>query len=546
LSQARPLSHHTDMALTVALCSSLSCFGGALLGFGLVKRLWPHLAGDKEMQPYTHTASESAVGVGVGSVRRTRLSAQTHALCKRLSGSTVTKVQGLGGCSEDHQRLLLCMVGLPARGKSYIVKMLVRYVRWNSFAVEVFNVGNIRRKEGMAGASADFFGNDASASRVREDLATACLEQAFEWLEAQSTTSFAIFDATNTTIKRRRTIVELSRQRANVTPVFIESICDDPDILSQNYAMKLSNDDYKGMDPAKASADFLRRVEEYAARYETIEDSECDGDIMYIKLFNVGQKVTMRKCSGYAISHIGFYLSNIHIQPRCIWLTQHAESIDKTRGSVNGKLTENGRRYCRALAKFLYSCRLQSSGAGERPAAPSGRYSATVLIGSSNVHLSTCVAMSSRADIEDAEDEEMREAMWAMRSYPVIETSLLNELDGGDCNGMSLERLRVDFPEVLEKRQKDKLRFRYPGAGGESYIDVIGRLEPVIIELERQRSNILVISHLAVQRCLYAYFTGCRMEEVPYLPMEMHTVYELRPMPHGTEVRSVKLSEAPI
>lgn len=38
-----------------------------------------------------------------------------------------------------------------------------------------------------------------------------------------------------------------------------------------------------------------------------------------------------------------------------------------------------------------------------------------------------------------------------------------------------------------------------------SYQDLVQRLEPVIMELERQ-GNILVISHQAVMRCLLAYF----------------------------------------
>lgn len=38
-------------------------------------------------------------------------------------------------------------------------------------------------------------------------------------------------------------------------------------------------------------------------------------------------------------------------------------------------------------------------------------------------------------------------------------------------------------------------------AGGESYRDVVVRLEPVIMELERQDS-ILVIGHQAIIRCL--------------------------------------------
>ncbi len=42
----------------------------------------------------------------------------------------------------------------------------------------------------------------------------------------------------------------------------------------------------------------------------------------------------------------------------------------------------------------------------------------------------------------------------------------------------------------------DKFRYRYPR--GESYEDVIQRLEPVIFELERERRTVLVIGHQAV------------------------------------------------
>jgi broad specificity phosphatase PhoE len=64
---------------------------------------------------------------------------------------------------------------------------------------------------------------------------------------------------------------------------------------------------------------------------------------------------------------------------------------------------------------------------------------------------------------------------------------------------------------------------RYPGAG-ESYADVMQRVKPVIIELERQRKSVVVVCHLAVQRCLYAYFTGCPPTEVPFLNLPHHTV----------------------
>ena len=55
---------------------------------------------------------------------------------------------------------------------------------------------------------------------------------------------------------------------------------------------------------------------------------------------------------------------------------------------------------------------------------------------------------------------------------------------------------------------------RYPR--GESYEDLVARLEPVIMELERQQ-NVLVIGHQAVIRCLLAYFLdktagSCRVQ----------------------------------
>lgn len=54
-----------------------------------------------------------------------------------------TDFAGLGGME---RKLLVVMVGLPARGKSYISKMLVRYLRWTRTTVKVFNVGDYRRK----------------------------------------------------------------------------------------------------------------------------------------------------------------------------------------------------------------------------------------------------------------------------------------------------------------------------------------------------------------------------------------------------------------
>jgi len=56
--------------------------------------------------------------------------------------------------------------------------------------------------------------------------------------------------------------------------IFVESICTDTKLLLRNYMLKASNEDYKGSAPAVALQDFLARVRNYEAVYQTITDAE--------------------------------------------------------------------------------------------------------------------------------------------------------------------------------------------------------------------------------------------------------------------------------
>ena len=70
---------------------------------------------------------------------------------------------------------------------------------------------------------------------------------------------------------------------------------------------------------------------------QTIEDFEDSHSISYIKLINVGQKVITRNCHGYLPSQVAFYLQNVHISPRKIYLSVNAEAINIS-DLVGGKL----------------------------------------------------------------------------------------------------------------------------------------------------------------------------------------------------------------
>jgi 6-phosphofructo-2-kinase len=109
----------------------------------------------------------------------------------------------------------------------------------------------------------------------------------------------------------------------------------------------------------------------------------------------------------------------------------------------------------------------------------------------------------------------------------------------GDFHGMSQTTIKRLFPAEYKKRKANKLTYRYPGAGGESYLDVIERVKPIIIELERQRSSVVVVCHLAALRCIHAYFMGTDVQELPYATFKKHTVYVLSPGPTGCTCKAV-------
>ena len=85
-------------------------------------------------------------------------------------------------------RVCLAMVGLPARGKSYISKAIIRYLNFIGCPAKLFNAGNKRRAEGLAGTDASFFdASNASAKAQREEIAMETLDELLAWLHGATT-----------------------------------------------------------------------------------------------------------------------------------------------------------------------------------------------------------------------------------------------------------------------------------------------------------------------------------------------------------------------
>lgn len=128
---------------------------------------------------------------------------------------------------------VIAMVGLPARGKTYISRSIVNYLNGRGFECRVFNVGEYRRLSTDYSAHDFFSTENEHALQLRNKIAIDALEDLCSWL-AKGDNRVAIYDATNSTKDRREIIYDTVVCKYNYNLLFIESICNKPNILDVN------------------------------------------------------------------------------------------------------------------------------------------------------------------------------------------------------------------------------------------------------------------------------------------------------------------------
>lgn len=372
--------------------------------------------------------------------------------------------------------------------------------QWLEYDVKVFNVGQLRRALAKAKLkesgqkedhTATFFDpHNPAAFKLRTQMAEECLEQLIGWLKRGG--NVGIHDATNSSRKRRAAIAQRIAKEPDLKLIFLESLCTDPQVIAANIAVKVSSGDpdYAGMSPEAAKEDFLKRIKHYEETYESVDAHGDEKDLSYCKITDVGRSVVVNEIHGYLESRIAFYLMNLHLTPRNIFFSRHGESQYNVEGKIGGDsdLSERGWAYAKALPQLV------KDAVGDAPL---------------TVWHSTLKRTGQTA---------------SFLPYPKLAWKSLDELDAGVCDAMTYEEIERFYPEDYASRDEDKFNYRY--RGGESYRDVVVRLEPIIMELERQE-NILIIGHQAILRALYAYFHALGQDDLPYIKIPLHTLLEL-------------------
>lgn len=71
------------------------------------------------------------------------------------------------------------------------------------------------------------------------------------------------------------------------------------------------------------------------------------------------------------------------------------------------------------------------------------------------------------------------------------------------------------------------------------------RLEPVILELEREQNDLLIIAHESVLRVLYGYLMACNAADIPFLEFPRDEIIEIIPESYQNEARRIHIPGLP-
>lgn len=531
-----------------------------------------------------------------------------HATTLNIPGMTRSRASPDGRIPDRDvaSKLVVVMVGLPARGKSYITKKIQRYLAWQQHSTEIFNVGNRRRvaagrttshnppeesvntptpsapeqaaaillngvpsplveptslnldasepseanddKEGLEDQSASFFNpKNESAAKVRDQLALNTLDELLDYLLRQGG-SVGILDATNSTISRRKLIVDhIKAREPKLGILFIESVCTDKALLEANMRLKLSGPDYRDKDPRKSLEDFRKRVTAYESAYEPLGDYEESQDLQYIKMVDVGRKVIHYRLRGFLSTTIAGYMTTFNLSPRQIWITRHGQSEDNVKGKLGGDsaLTERGRTFSSALYKFITWQRTawiveqqDNRASASFPPQPGDltppypEYNREIDEKNFCVWTSMLQRSVDTAQLFEADDD-----------YDVKNWEMLNEINAGQFEGKTYDEIAKEYPEEYHKRTEDKLHYIYPGVGGEGYLQVIHRMRDMVREMERINDHVLIIGHRSICRVLMAYFMNLTRRDITDLDVPLGMVYAIEPKPYGIAFHAYRYNE---
>jgi broad specificity phosphatase PhoE/predicted kinase len=380
------------------------------------------------------------------------------------------------------------MVGLPARGKSTISTKLKENLVKDDIKTRIFNNGDLRRRLMREDTSSPEFYDPKNREGVdlRQKIALINLDRAKKYLGKGG--NVAVLDATNVSMKRRKTIIALLKSHPLL---FIECINNDGAILDASIRRKILLPEFQHLTEESALQSFEQRISYYDSIYSPLEKERN-----YVRLDSLNNKIleeTLHDSLPFYDRIRDFLVTD---SVKNLFLIRHGETYFNLENRIGGdsRLTENGRSQAASLGLYFRKR-----------------------------NIPVIFTSDKKRTVETAEP--IRDLQ---KQCAIIRLNEFNEIDSGVCECMSYEEIRNKMPEVYESRKKDKFNYVYPG--GEGYQTMQERIDRGIkkaLYLSGNAGNIMIVGHRAVNRMILANFLYRRREDVPYIYIPQDKFYHI-------------------
>lgn len=414
--------------------------------------------------------------------------------CGTVIYAGVMTIQSNLGGHVMKRKLIIVMVGLPARGKSTMARKLGRTLELDGVQVRIFNNGEVRRRldTDERTSSSEFFSpTNPDGKELRERIARLNIEAAQSFLQASG--EVAIMDASNVTRQRRQLIAGAF---PGLPLCYIECLNADEEALEANLERKVGLREFRHLSRDKAMESFIQRISYYESIYEPL-DSEPNR----ILLDSFDSCILQER-----ISEVLPYYDRIRdiLTTRIVrnlFLVRHGETHYNREDRIGGDsdLTDKGREQAHALAEHFATIRI--------PIIFTSNYKRT---------LQTATPIAERQD-----------------QCSLIALPEFNEIHAGICEGMTYEEIRTNMPQVARARGPNKYHYVYPD--GEGYATMEKRVQrglKKVFFLNNYDENIMIVGHRAVNRMILSCFLSRHEAEIPYIYMPQDRYYHIQIDPH--------------
>jgi broad specificity phosphatase PhoE/adenylylsulfate kinase-like enzyme len=391
-------------------------------------------------------------------------------------------------------KLVIVMVGLPARGKSTMARKLARTLELDGIKVRIFNNGELRRKmdSDENTSSSEFFSpTNIKGKELREKISRINIEDAQAFL--RSSGEVAIMDASNVTRQRRQNIITAF---PDVPLCFVECLNADEEALEANLERKAKLKEFRHLTSEMALESFLKRIAYYESIYEPLD---VESNRILVDSFD---SCILQE----QITDVLPYYDRIRdiITTRVVrnlFLVRHGETHYNLEDRIGGdsSLTEKGLEQANALAEHFATVRI--------PIIFTSNYERT---------LQTAAPIAERQEY-----------------CSIIALPEFNEIHAGVCEGMTYQEIRQKMPHVARARGPNKYSYIYPeGEGYKTMEDRVHRGLKKVFFLNNYDENIMIVGHRAVNRMILSCFLSRQEEEIPYIYMPQDRYYHIQVDPH--------------